>query len=276
MTTSKPSMEPNGQMLIFSQPEFLASLHPAPASREARLMTGGSGRKLCASLDKSDPLGAFSRILLESETWASPEFLLEWKHTTTKCGSSVFQLAPSAPPTGECATGSSESVWPTVVANDDNKSPEAHLRMKANMPGGPRTQITSLQVLAKATWPTPGGKTTKNWKDPKQLKEGGLQTCLPDALYLAQKAAWTTPQSHDIHKGQAKRTARSSATGGCKNLNDECAASGPITYGCLARTESFVVRLVTLSAWLMGYTAAYLAHWATASSGWSRRKSSGP
>ena len=44
--------------------------------------------------------------------------------------------------------------------------------------------------------------------------------------------------------------------------------------GSLALTESFVVRLTTLSAWLMGYTAAYLAHWETASSRKSRPKSS--
>jgi hypothetical protein len=38
--------------------------------------------------------------------------------------------------------------WATPVANDDNKSVEAHLAMKARM-GGNRTQITSLQVMAK-------------------------------------------------------------------------------------------------------------------------------
>jgi len=40
-------------------------------------------------------------------------------------------------------------LWPTPVANDDNKSVEAHLAMKARMKGGPRHTITSLQVAAK-------------------------------------------------------------------------------------------------------------------------------
>jgi hypothetical protein len=40
--------------------------------------------------------------------------------------------------------------WPTPCANDDNKSPEARMAMKASMPGGPRQTITSLQVLVKA------------------------------------------------------------------------------------------------------------------------------
>lgn len=38
---------------------------------------------------------------------------------------------------------------PASVAADDNKSPEAHMKMKANLKGGPRRQITSLGVLAR-------------------------------------------------------------------------------------------------------------------------------
>jgi hypothetical protein len=49
---------------------------------------------------------------------------------------------------------SAAAQWPTPVANDDNKSPEAHLAMKARMKGGPRQTITSLQVLVQQ-WPTP-------------------------------------------------------------------------------------------------------------------------
>src|SRR5690554_4254533 len=79
MTTSRPSMEPSGQMLFCLPGESPVSRPPEPASKEARQMTAGSGRMLSAFLEKSDPLGAFSRILLESETWASPEFLLAWK-----------------------------------------------------------------------------------------------------------------------------------------------------------------------------------------------------
>jgi site-specific DNA-cytosine methylase len=48
---------------------------------------------------------------------------------------------------------------PTPTANDDNKSPEAHLAMKARLPGGARRQITSLQVLAKAGFPEDRGRS---------------------------------------------------------------------------------------------------------------------
>jgi len=47
-----------------------------------------------------------------------------------------------------------KQLWPTPVANDDNKTPEAHLEMKARMPGGARKTITSLQVLSKQ-WSEP-------------------------------------------------------------------------------------------------------------------------
>jgi hypothetical protein len=45
---------------------------------------------------------------------------------------------------------------PTPVAHDDGKRPDAHLAAKARMPGGPRSQITSLQVLAQAGFQQPG------------------------------------------------------------------------------------------------------------------------
>jgi DNA (cytosine-5)-methyltransferase 1 len=45
------------------------------------------------------------------------------------------------------------------VAQDDNKTPEAHMAMKQRMKGGPRKKPTSLQVMVKGVergmWPTP-------------------------------------------------------------------------------------------------------------------------
>ena len=55
---------------------------------------------------------------------------------------------------GVTLTDAAVRLWGTPVARDDQKSPEAHMRMKANMPGGPRSEPTSLTVQAKM-WPTP-------------------------------------------------------------------------------------------------------------------------
>src|SRR5690606_2086238 len=46
------------------------------------------------------------------------------------------------------------------AARDDQRSPEAHLAMKARMPGGERTEVTSLTVQAKM-WPTPVARNAK-------------------------------------------------------------------------------------------------------------------
>ena len=67
------------------------------------------------------------------------------------------------------------SFWPTPVANDDNKTPEAHMRMKANMPGGPRKKCTSLNVMVKGIergfWPTPtASAASKGIRSPEGAK----------------------------------------------------------------------------------------------------------
>jgi hypothetical protein len=67
----------------------------------------------------------------------------------------VYPLVPLARPT----EGTESGLWPTPVANDDNKTPEAHMAMKARMKGGPRYKPTSLNVMVKGVerglWPTP-------------------------------------------------------------------------------------------------------------------------
>lgn len=85
-------------------------------------------------------------------------FIKGWKQKATPLGRRYCQLAVSARPINETDYG----LWPTPVANDDNKTPEAHMAMKTRMKGGARNTITSLQVLAKALWTTP---SSRDWKD---------------------------------------------------------------------------------------------------------------
>lgn len=69
--------------------------------------------------------------------------------------------------TGETSSSdfqSSPRLWQTPVANDDNKTPEAHLAMKSRMPGGARKTITSLQVLTKQ-WASPNVANASNTRD---------------------------------------------------------------------------------------------------------------
>lgn len=93
----------------------------------------------------------------------------------------AYALPTSAPLTDESA---SSSLLPTPVARDDGKSPEMHLAMKQRLPGGPRSMITSLAVLARADFqqpllPTPGandstgGEGETRAKRQKEGKTGG-------------------------------------------------------------------------------------------------------
>jgi hypothetical protein len=111
------------------------------------------------------------------------------------------------------ASGCSSSVWPTPTAQDDQKSPEAHLAMKARMKGGPRYTITSLEVLSKQ-WPTPmcadGGEkviptsaqpgligAVANWPTPtsRDYKDTGDLSNVPENCLLGRVSAnWATPR----------------------------------------------------------------------------------
>jgi hypothetical protein len=170
--------------------------------------------------ETSSPLGAFSKTLLESLHWVnSEEYCYVWERLDTRFGLSAFQLTPLGQSTGDSefllwrtphfseVTGgamdgerrlaqghqlnlaeqaATPKLWPTPCAQEDGKSPEAHLAMKARMKGGPRHTVTSLAVAAKL---------------------------------------WPTPQAHDSGKGNLVRNGRHGTKHGCRNLNDTIGGS---------------------------------------------------
>jgi hypothetical protein len=83
-------------------------------------------------------------------------------------------------------------------------------------------------------------------------------------------AMWPTPEASIAQSGgPSDMTKRKEAGHGQPT---RACLHGGNSFGCLALTEKFVARLTTLSAWLMGYTGAYLGLWETASSHKSRQK----
>jgi len=68
--------------------------------------------------------------------------------------------------------------------------------MKARMKGGPRSQITSLNVMVKAMerglWPTP---KARDWKGPEGRAYAGTREDLPSAVM------WPTPTRADAEGG---------------------------------------------------------------------------
>jgi len=152
--TSEASMAPDSREQPYLPGEFHASRRPLPGSEKELRMTVGSGRKLLESWPKSSQPGSSLKTLVESlvlsKAWYSRTCYLRWKAKAMKSSRLLFQLAPSTPRIEGIGCG----LLGTPVSQDDNKTPEAHMRMKARMKGGPRYKATSLQVQI-AMLPTP-------------------------------------------------------------------------------------------------------------------------
>lgn len=176
------------------------------ASRASRIPSLGSSEETptsviygpisSASFARWDPQSLSWRTLqaslLSEEGWQ--EFSESWPRSGMTRSGRSYRLRGL----GLHTSGSGSGLWPTPVANDDNKSPEAHMAMKRRMKGGPRNCITSLQVMVKATetgsWPTPRAEDSE---------QTGGHRGRADALTSAARL-WPTPKGRDW-KGQIQR-----------------------------------------------------------------------
>ena len=212
-------------------------------SEEARRMTVSSGQRCLGSYLNCVRVTSWARMFLAlsltSRELYSPVSSLTWRLSITKSRRLwYFRLLPSVPhidgigsgfvPTPDSTGGAPNKnsnkrngpkslieyarMWPTPVANDDNKSPEAHLAMKARMKGGKRKAITSLQVMVKAVdrgmWRTP---RANDWKGGVTGAKGSTRKpvdyFLPDQVNAAEGLILPTPtanrwdglQSHGVN-----------------------------------------------------------------------------
>ena len=160
--------------------------------------------------------------------WATPTARdHKGSRSHTKGGSSVATQVRLVPVAG----------YPTPVANDDNKSPDAHRAMKARMEGGTRKEITSLQVLAKEIghFPTP---TAERAADERQFARGNPN--------LATVASWASPIARD-HKDGAMDLSNTPVN---HQLGRQVLLSRVRTGDGGALASNFV-------RWLMGYPAVW-------------------
>jgi hypothetical protein len=133
---------------MLSVQAFPASQLPLPGSDEAIKMTVGSGRQLSMLLGGSTPLGAFSKILLESSAWGnSTEFSYVWRILDTKFGCSAFQLTPLEPSTLD----NGYSLWRTPsVSSGDHGAQDGEERLAQG-----HTLGLQDQAMTPKLWPTP-------------------------------------------------------------------------------------------------------------------------
>ena len=281
-----PFVLPDGPMTdLFGQVPAPASHSPAPA-KEAVAPTSGTYSRIGSVSSASAALQSFleSRLRQQLDGSGSMLFSLTWRRKVTPRGRPYCQLAVSARrisgsgfgswPTPDTAQGGAASpeliewrkqqgkkttvrleaiaclaAWPTPVANDDNKTPEAHLAMKRRMgerdgSGANRTAITSLQVMAQALapWPTPmAGTPAQNG-----YNEAGNNDSSRRTVALA---PWPTASARDW-----KSSASNQHGINARPLNEVARlAYGPIPSGSPAPTEKRGQLNPAFSAWLMGF-----------------------
>ena len=222
----------------------------ASQAREQGLLTSGTYGRIGSILYGQSDLtqSLVSRLKQQLTTAGSTLFKMTWKEKVTPSRQSVFLLRASGLRISDNDSGS----WPTPVSNDDNKSVEAHLAMKQRMgerdgTGSNRIAITSLAVMAKATWPT---TTTRDHKDGSQCDNAPLNALLGRVAWLA---SWATPACMDTLPIRSdEQLARAKSVAGCSNLKDQVPTGLPAT-GSPAATGSGGQLNPAHSRWLMGY-----------------------
>ena len=248
----------------------------ASQAKERGLLTSGTygriGSILYGHCDLTPSL--VSRLKQRLTTGGSTLFKMTWKEKVTPSRQSVSLLRAS----GLRTSGKDSGSWPTPVANDDNKSPEAHLAMKQRMgvrdgSNSNRTEITSLQVMAKtalSSWPT----TTRDHKDGSQCDNVPLNALLGRVAWLA---SWPTPLVNDELGSThcyGPKTKDGSERKRFWKLPGAANLTGPDATGSPAATASGGQLNPAHSRWLMGYPTAWddCAPTAMPSSRKSRRK----
>jgi hypothetical protein len=200
------------QTATSSQQDTPVSHLVLPDSNEARQMTVISGRKYLPLCKQSGPVGAFSRMFLDTSVWASTKCFLTWKvRPVMKSNHLLFQLAPSMPRTDEIESGSllhtptatanqmapsmnsgwrQPPLWATPVARDH----KGHT-VTEKYPKGFTKSLANDVIL----WPTPtvqdSNKATKRWREDHQNN-------LTAAVFNPEKL-WPTPAAANA-KGAVK------------------------------------------------------------------------
>lgn len=165
--TSPPSTVKRGVAgWMSSLPDSHANRSRPPAGNGASTTSVGCGLTLPESSVTWNPATSSWRTYDSLFNTDSPKSSTTLPISGLMRNGVVSRRPPLAPRTVVTAGGA----WPTPRARDDQRSPEAHLAMKARMGG--RKDVTSLTVLAKM-WPTPRASDGTRGSDPPH-GDGGM------------------------------------------------------------------------------------------------------
>lgn len=177
-----------------------------PASDSAQTTHATYGPSSVSRSDSSGPDTASSKTSMGTSRWDSPQSSAIWKKMVTEQRGEYSQRLKSARLTSENGCSSlplGEMRWCTPVANDDNKSPEAHLAMKVRN-GRTSGVITSLTVQMKAaSWLTPRAVEVES--DPKFVERMGDRSegCYASLSHQMKAIDWPTPRASAITCGDS-------------------------------------------------------------------------
>ena len=255
----------------FSPPACLASQPVPPASDSAREMTAGSGRRLSAWLNASDPAGACLKTLLDSPRWHSPLRSLAW---TLKGYGGV----PDEP----CAKSSAPLTFWDMTSRETGMASLGFRLCRLSQSELSTDAIGFSSSPDAEMWPT---STTRDWKgsytqEAMTRKDGKTRDdLLPTVAEMhngtqPERPAelWATPRSN-------ASTGAGEHGDGAANIQTQAAyQTGQPPTSSAEPTASRGQLNPDFVCWLMGYPAGWLnyADSATPSSRKSPRKSSPP
>ena len=215
---------------IFGQSSFGSSKHDdlsqSLASRY-RALTDSLGSTLfeLTWIARITPAGFSIPALRASEPRTEDSVCIGWPTPNTPSGVPTSKSTETHTGGMDLDGAATLAGWPTPVANDDNKTPEAHLAMKQRIgkrdgTGADRGTITSLQVMAQmSAWGTPAARDWKSGAASQETLDKNARPLSEQAIL----AGWKTPTActENSLRGNGQEPADREAGGHAINIQDK-------------------------------------------------------